>query len=119
MDELTLTGATVIPQCISETLNSINSILDAYKECKLISAREETQRTSIREKAKIYIYQLEKDTEKYKEELKGRKEVALRLINTLDNLLSQREILDDNTMQICQLLIEKAVETSYEKSSIN
>lgn len=115
MNEIISAGVNAIPQCISDSLNVIDSLINTYKECKLSSAYEESRRVAIRQQTKLYICKLENDTKLHKKEIEGKKEIAFKLIDTLNNLLSQKDIIDDNTMQVCQILIEKAVGVYDEK----
>lgn len=104
--------ASMDPQAaiVLKTLDKVDGIVNAYKEYKITQSIEATKRTAYREQAKIAIRQLEEDTRRYITRSHDQKEIAFRYIDTLNNLLQSRDLLDENTYMICQSLIEKSME---------
>lgn len=95
---------------ILKSLDKVDGIVNSYKEYKIAQSIEVTKRTAYREQAKIAIRQLEEDTRKYISRSQDQKEIAFKYIDTLNNVLQSRDLLDESTYKICQSLIEKSME---------
>lgn len=96
---------------VLKSLEQVDSIVNAYKEYKIADSIEQTKRVACREQAKVAIRQLEENTRQYISRSHDQKEFALSLVDTLNNILQNRELLDEGTYYICQKLIQAAVET--------
>lgn len=104
-------GVAIDPRAtlVLQAINRVDGIVNAYKEYKIAQSIEETKRVACREQAKIAIRTLEEETKKYISDSNNNKEIAFKLIDTLNNTLQTRELLDENTYKICQHLIEGAI----------
>lgn len=95
---------------ISESLGQLNSLISNYREYKITLVEEKTRRTAIREQTRVIITKLEAELEYDKEKIKANKEIALGLVCTLNNLLQNKEVLDESSIKICLSILDKIME---------
>lgn len=93
---------------ILKMIDNLNGIVNAYKEYKIANTVEATKRVACREQAKVAIKALEEETKRYIYDSNTNKELAFEMIHALSVLLENKEIIDENTYNICKMLIEKA-----------
>lgn len=90
---------------ISEIIRGIDNIVSSYKEYKIVDTMEATKRLAIRENAKIQIVALEEATKRELKNIDSKYNIYMELIKVLNNLLQNRDVLDDRTEGICLTLI--------------
>ena len=93
---------------VSQVLSGINNMVNAYKEYKIADTMEATKRAAIREQARIEISALQEATKRELHRIDGKVDVSLECINSLNNILQMRDVLDDNMMKVCVELIHGA-----------
>lgn len=82
----------------------VNGILDCYKNVKINQEIQETERARIREQSRVYIAAIEANTKKFEMTIKQTGTERMAFITTICNLLS-RDILDDNSVKLCELVL--------------
>lgn len=88
----------------------VNGILNVYRDIKVNKEIEETKRYEIRQKAKVYIAGIEAETSKFETFINIKHEERMPLINSICELL-KRDVLDDNCVKLCQMLLDSLLKT--------
>lgn len=83
----------------------IDSTLKSYTDIKINADIQATERMRIRNHAKVLITKIEADNSAFLEALKREHELKDKIVDAVCTLATRSEI-DDNTLRLCQMLLE-------------
>ncbi|MGH4138634.1 hypothetical protein [Clostridium sp.] len=100
-------------QIFSDTVNAI-------KEISIEKGIQQTQRTLIREHAKVLISQIENNTQLLRDAIANDHELHMRTIEVISDLLVGKDVIDDSIIEICRtVLLPLVISTPMLNSTLN
>ena len=94
-----------MPGQIGVLMSTVDSLFNAYKQIRVAEAREITKRTAIRKQAEVAIAQLHEETVRYCETIRSNEQIMMRMIQFMENLIAEREMLNEYAYQLCTQII--------------
>lgn len=97
-----------LPQVMhqKELIGLVSNIVTCYRDMKINTEIQETEREKVRQQARVFIAQYEADTNKAIEEIKSNTAMNIELIRTIGNIMTQENI-DHEIIDFCKILLEK------------
>lgn len=88
----------------AELANLVGNMVDCYKETKINSEIQETEREKVRQEARVFIAQYENDTKKAIAQIQAVNSQNIEMIDLIRSLLARPE-LDENCVKLCEIIL--------------
>lgn len=82
----------------------LGGIVQCYRDTKINAEIQETEREKVRQQARVFIAQYEKDTEKAIAEIQSVTEQNIEIIRTIGNIMC-RDNVDTEIIEFCKILL--------------
>lgn len=92
----------------TEILGFVGSIVECYRDTKIHSAIQETEREKIRQQARVLIAQYEQETQKAVNEIQMATFQNIEVIRTIGKIMTKENI-DKEVIEFCKILLKEMI----------